>query len=65
MAVIDANRRGEGKTPEIDQAKQARYNERTEVEKFNADLKDNYGGRDIWGRGWKKVFCHIIRNIHS
>ena len=63
VAVIDANRRGGGETPEMDPAKRVRYNERTAVERFNADLKDNYGGRDIRVRGWKKVFCHLMFGV--
>jgi len=35
-----------------------RYRERTTVERVNARLKDEFGGRPVRVRGHAKVMCH-------
>lgn len=42
---------------------QQRYNERTSVERINARLKDEFGGRCVRVRGHAKVSCHIMFGI--
>ena len=37
-----------------------RYNERTTVERANARLKDEFGGRSVTVRGHIKVMCHLM-----
>ena len=37
-----------------------RYNERTTVERTNAQLKDEFGGRNVRVKGNAKVMCHLI-----
>ncbi|MBN1960451.1 MAG: transposase, partial [Deltaproteobacteria bacterium] len=37
-----------------------RYNERSTVERVNARLKDEFGGRNIWVKGYAKVACHLF-----
>jgi len=37
-----------------------RYNERTTVERTNARLKDEFGGRNVRVKGNAKVMCHLI-----
>lgn len=37
-----------------------RYNQRTTAERGNARLKDEFGARDIWVKGPKKVMCHLM-----
>ena len=37
-----------------------RYNERTTVERVNARLKDEFGGRNIRVKGNVKVMCHLM-----
>ena len=44
-------------------AKEARYRERTTVERVNARLKDEFGGRSVRVRGHAKVFCHLMFGI--
>ena len=41
-------------------AEDARYRERTAVERVNARLKDEFGGRMIRVRGNAKVMCHLL-----
>ena len=44
-------------------AEQVRYRERTTVERVNARLKDEFGGRMIRVRGNAKVMCHLMFGI--
>jgi transposase len=44
-------------------AEAIRYRERTTVERVNARLKDEFGGRQIWVRGAKKVMAHVMFGI--
>ena len=37
-----------------------RYNERTTVERVNARLKDEFGGRTVRVKGNNKVMCHLM-----
>jgi hypothetical protein len=46
--------------PEMDWAKRDRYAERTMVERGNARLKDEFGGRHIRVRGGAKVMAHLM-----
>lgn len=40
-----------------------RYNERTTIERVNARLKDEFGGRSVRVKGFKKVICHLMFGI--
>ena len=40
-----------------------RYNERTNAERVNARLKDEFGGRMIRVRGAAKVMCHLMFGV--
>ena len=44
-------------------AEDVRYRERTTVERVNARLKDEFGGRTIRVRGNAKVMCHLMFGI--
>jgi len=44
-------------------AEAVRYNERTTVERVNARLKDEFGGRFVRVRGHAKVMCHLMFGI--
>lgn len=62
VPLIDHNpRRGE----KIDFAphEAQRYKERTQAERTNARLKDEFGGRQIWVRGHEKVMSHLMFGI--
>lgn len=48
-----------GHTP----AEAIRYNERSTVERVNARLKDEFGGRAVRVRGHAKVICHLMFGI--
>ncbi len=39
------------------------YRERTTVERVNARLKDEFGGRTVRVRGNAKVMCHLMFGI--
>ena len=63
IPIIDHNTRcGPPKEP-MDQFAARRYNERTTVERFNSDLKDNHGGRHIRVRGHAKVSLHLMMGV--
>jgi IS5 family transposase len=40
-----------------------RYNERTTVERINARIKDDFGGRTVRVRGHAKVMCHLMFGV--
>jgi hypothetical protein len=44
-------------------AEEVRYRERTTVERVNARLKDEFGGRTVRVRGNAKVMCHLMFGI--
>jgi len=44
-------------------AENVRYRERTTVERVNARLKDEFGGRTVRVRGHTKVMCHLMFGI--
>jgi len=44
-------------------AEAVRYNERTTVERVNARLKDEFGGRMVGVRGHAKVMCHLMFGV--
>ena len=44
-------------------AEDVRYQERTTVERVNARLKDEFGGRMVRVRGNAKVMCHLMFGI--
>lgn len=44
-------------------AETLRYHERTTVERVNARLKDEFGGRTVRVRGHAKVMCHLMFGI--
>ena len=44
-------------------AEDARYNQRSSVERVNGNLKDNSGGNHVRVRGAPKVFCHLMFGI--
>jgi len=44
-------------------AEEIRYNERTTVERVNARIKDEFGGRTVRVRGHRKVMCHLMFGI--
>lgn len=59
VPLIDHNpRRGEKK--EFMPHEALRYNERTQAERTNGRLKDEFGGNDIWVRGHDKVKSHLM-----
>ena len=47
----------------FDYAEDVRYRERTTVERVNARLKDEFGGRSVRVRGNAKVMCHLMFGI--
>jgi hypothetical protein len=44
-------------------AEDLRYRERTTIERVNARLKDEFGGRSVRVRGYAKVMCHLMFGI--
>ena len=48
---------------ELTWAEQDRYKERTMVERANARLKDEFGGRNVRVRGAAKVMAHLMFGV--
>ncbi len=44
-------------------AEAVRYRERSTVERANARLKDEFGGRFVRVRGNAKVMCHLMFGV--
>jgi hypothetical protein len=70
VPIIDPNQRGTQQppfqvsvAPELSPAEQQRYRERTMVERVNARIKDDFGGRTIRVRGHAKVMTHLMFGI--
>lgn len=63
-AIIDHNPRRAQKIL-MDPATKSRFAERSSVERVNAYLKDNYGGRSIRVKGGSKVMAHLMFGIVS
>lgn len=76
VAIIDRNpRRNPRQRAEINAERQrrqfihlpdpddVRYRERTNAERANARLKDEFGGRTVRVRGPAKVFCHLMFGV--
>jgi hypothetical protein len=61
-AELDAEQRRR-RTLAFSTAEDLRYRERTTVERVNARLKDEFGGRTVRVRGHLKVMCHLMFGI--
>lgn len=59
VPLIDHNPRG-GEKIEFAPHEAQRYKERTQAERMNARLKDEFGGRNIWVRGHEKIMSHLM-----
>ena len=51
------------KTIGLKTAETVRYNERSNVERVNGRLKDEFGGKMVRVRGWSKVMTHLMFGI--
>jgi Transposase DDE domain/Transposase domain (DUF772) len=60
VAIIDPKAKCNGDYVPLDPAKKQRYKARTVVERFNSDVKDNYGANHVRVRGGAKVFSHLM-----
>lgn len=59
VPIIDFNRRSSSDNRSFADHEKQRYKERSSAERVNSNLKDNFGGRFIRVRGFKKVLSHI------
>lgn len=62
VALIDHNPRG-GEKREFDPAEAERYKGRTQAERTNARLKDEYGARTMYVQGPAKVMSHLMFGV--
>ena len=58
VPIIDYHHR-RGEAPEMDPATKQRYGERTTAECGFSLLKEKFGGRDVWVKGYAKVLAHL------
>lgn len=49
--------------PELTPDRKKRYRNRTTVERFFADLKDNHGGNHLFVKGGEKVHAHLMMGV--
>ena len=59
VPLIDHNPR-RGEKIEFTKAEAQRYKERTQAERTNARLKDEFGGRNLRVKGYAKVMSHLM-----
>lgn len=59
VPLIDHNPRGAAKD-KFDPADAERYKERTQANRINGRLKDEFGGRSVRVRGPDKVITHLM-----
>ena len=62
VPLIDHNPRG-GKKEPFEPADAIRYKERSQAERTNARLKDEFGGRNVRVRGPVKVMSHLMFGV--
>jgi hypothetical protein len=62
VPIVEANKRRKTAIP-FSPAQQARFKERSSVERVNSNLKDNYCGRSIRVRGAIKVLTHLMFGV--
>lgn len=62
VPIIEKLQRGSGKLP-MEPHRAVRFDERTTVERVNARLKDEFGGRNVRVRGHWKVMAHPMFGI--
>jgi hypothetical protein len=62
VPLIDHNPPG-GEKIEFEPPDAVRYNKRSVTERINAQLKDEFGGRNVWVRGHLKVKGHLMFGI--
>lgn len=62
VPIIDKNPRGKEVVP-MTPHEVVRYNERTAAERCNSRLKEEFGGRNVMGRGADKVMLHLMFGI--
>ena len=62
IAVIDSNPR-RGEKIDFEPPKKARFRGRTEAERVNSNLKDDYGARYVRVRGATKVMSHLMFGV--
>jgi hypothetical protein len=62
VALIDHNPRG-GEKREFDYAETVRYKMRTQSERANARLKDEFGAHHLFVRGDQKVMAHLMFGV--
>jgi Transposase domain (DUF772)/Transposase DDE domain len=64
VPIIDANkRRGTEAPPPMEPDRAEHYKARSGAERFNSDLKDNHGGRNVRVRGAAKVMTHLMFGV--
>ena len=70
VPIIDPHQRGGQElpfqpsgAPELSPAQKQRFRERTMVERVNARIKDEFGGRTIRVRGHAKVMAHLLFGV--
>ena len=63
VPIIDKNPRGKKDVPPMEPSQALRYNERSAAERSNARLKEEFGGRSVMVRGYKKVKLHLMLGV--
>ena len=63
VPLIEAQPRRRGASPPLAPHEAVRYRHRSTAERFNSQLKDNYGGRHVRVRGHAKVHLHLMFGV--
>jgi hypothetical protein len=63
VPIIDKNPRRKKDVPPMEPSQSLRYNERSAAERANARLKEEFGGRNVMVKGYKKVKLHLMFGV--
>ena len=63
VPIIDKNPRRKKDVVPMEPALAVRYNERTAAERANSRLKEEFGGRNVMVKGYKKVKLHLMFGV--
>lgn len=63
IPIIDPKKPRGGELIPLDNARAERYKIRTTVERTNATIKDDFGGRYVRVKGHAKVFSHLMFGV--
>jgi IS5 family transposase len=63
VPIIPEKKRRNGMVSELENFETIRFRERSTAERANSVLKDRFGARQIFVKGYEKVMCHLMFGV--